>query len=453
MKTRQTNQTLVVISFLVSLLVIGVLHLIMPEEDVSLDEGRNLSHFPKLLYADALSGEQAVKIEKWYNDQFPFRDSFIRAGKSWRSKAYPNLNPDGLAIFLIPDEEGQETPDTPDPQPDPEPEPSQTTQPTPSQSGTSPLPTEPEPTEPPLPPPLDPIDEIINTKQLLIINNRAMERYYGNEERLKAYAERLNVLDKKLGEGVQLYSLIAPTAIELYAPEEHHSGYSSQIMCIGLVRDALDPSIKSVEAYEALLFHRDQYIYYRTDHHWTGLGAYYAYQAFCQSAGLEALALSDMEHYQIEGEYLGSLYRVSKHELLKNNPDTTEGWRPRADYKATAWDNSEMTVTYQIRLNDERSKGANSYLNFSGGDRALLKIETDHRIGRKVLIVKDSFGNAFVPYMANHFDEVYVVDPRYYVRSLDKLVKENGITDVIVLNYMFGTSNQTWLKGFDLITK
>jgi hypothetical protein len=55
--------------------------------------------------------------------------------------------------------------------------------------------------------------------------------------------------------------------------------------------------------------------------------------------------------------------------------------------------------------------------------------------------------------MANHFDEVYVVDPRYYVRSLDKLVKENGITDVIVLNYMFGTSNQTWLKGFDLITK
>ena len=119
MKTRQTNQTLVVISFLVSLLVIGVLHLILPEEDVSLDEGRTLSHFPKLLYADALSGEQAVKIEKWYNDQFPFRDSFIRAGKSWRAKAYPNLNPDGLAIFLIRDEEGQETPDTPEPQPEP----------------------------------------------------------------------------------------------------------------------------------------------------------------------------------------------------------------------------------------------------------------------------------------------------------------------------------------------
>lgn len=451
MKIRQRNQTIVVISFLVSLLVIGVLHLLLPEEDISIDEGRSLSHFPKLLYADALTGEQAVKIEKWYNDQFPFRDSFIRAGKKIRTAAYPNLNPDGLAIFLIPDEQGVEIPDEPDPEP--QPEPSQPTQPPVTLPGATETETQPAPTSPPTPPPLDPVDEIINTKLLLIINQRAMERYYGNEEKLKAYADRLNALDKKLGTGVQVYSLIAPTAIELYAPEEHHSGYSSQVMCIGLVRDALDPAVKSVEAYEALLHHRDQYIYYRTDHHWTGLGAYYAYRAFCESAGLTPLDLSEMEHYQIEGEYLGSLYRVSKHEVLKKNPDTTEGWRPVAEYTATAWDNSEMTVTYKIRLNDERSKGANSYLNFSGGDRALLKIETDHQIGRKVLVVKDSFGNAFVPYLANHFDEVYVVDPRYYVRSLDKLVKDNGITDVIVLNYMFGTSNQTWLKGFDLIAK
>jgi len=280
-----------------------------------------------------------------------------------------------------------------------------------------------------------------------------MERYYGNEKNLLAYADRLNTLNGKLGPDTRLYSLIIPTAIELYAPDEYHEGYASQERCIGIIQDALDPDVTSVAAYNELLFHRDQYIYYRTDHHWTGLGAYYAYTAFCRAAGLEALSLEDMEHYQIEGTYLGSLYRVSKDERLKNNPDTTEGWKPRAEYTATAWDNSEMTVTYKIRLNDERSKGGNSYLNYSGGDRALLKIETDHRIGRKILVVKDSFGNAFVPYLANHFDEVYVIDPRYYVRSMRSLVKENGITDVLVMNYMFGTSNATWLKGFDLIAK
>ena len=138
----------------------------------------------------------------------------------------------------------------------------------------------------------------------------------------------------------------------------------------------------------------------------------------------------------------------------KNNPDTTEGWRPVVDsYKATAWDKGSMESSYQIRLNDERIKGGNSYLHFSGGDRALLKIETSHTSGRKILIVKDSFGNAFVPYLANHYDEIYVVDPRYYVRSIKTLVKENGITDVLILNYMFGTSNATWLKGFDAIAK
>lgn len=447
MRTRQTNQSILVIGFLVTLLVIGVLHLILPEQAVSEDEGRALAHFPKLSYADALTGEQAVKIEKWYNDQFPFRENFIQAGKGWRSLAYPNLNTDGMAIYLIPDEEGTFAPDPTEPPPTAPPPTSEPAEETPATTETL------LPTEAPEPPPLDPFGEVTTTKGLIIINNRAMERYYGNEERLKAYGERLNRLNEKLGSGTQLYSLIAPTAIELYAPDEHHSGYSSQKLCIGIVNDTLDPDIRAVQAYDKLLFHRDQYIYYRTDHHWTGLGAYYAYAAFCESAGFEAAGLEEMEHYQIEGTYLGSLYRVSKNAVLKDKPDTTEGWKPNAEYTATAWDNSEMTVTYQIRLNDERSKGANSYLNFSGGDRALLKIETDHRIGRKVLIVKDSFGNAFVPYMANHFDEVYVVDPRYYVRSLDKLVKENGITDVIVLNYMFGTSNQTWLKGFDLITK
>ena len=291
------------------------------------------------------------------------------------------------------------------------------------------------------------------TKGLIIINNRAMERYYGNEERLKAYGERLNRLNEKLGSGTQLYSLIAPTAIELYAPDEHHSGYSSQKLCIGIVNDTLDPDIRAVQAYDKLLFHRDQYIYYRTDHHWTGLGAYYAYAAFCESAGFEAAGLEEMEHYQIEGTYLGSLYRVSKNAVLKDKPDTTEGWKPNAEYTATAWDNSEMTVTYKIRLNDERVKGGNSYLNFSGGDRALLKIETNHQSGRKILLVKDSFGNAFVPYLANHFDEIYVIDPRYYVRSMTDLIRREGITDVLILNYMFGTSNQTWLSGFDLIAK
>ncbi len=445
MKTRQLNQSILVTSFLIVLLVVGILHLIVPEQDLSQDEARTLAHFPKLSYADARSGMSAVKIEKWYNDQFPFRESFIRAGQSWRDLAYPNLNRDGMAIYLMPDEDNK--PATPETLP------VETSSPATRPVESGPEMTEPPPSLPLEPPALEPAEEIVSLKSLVIVNQRAMERYYGNEERLKAYGERLNRLQELLGGKSQLYSMIVPTAIELYAPDEYHYGYSSQKDCIGMVNEVLDPSIRTVNAYDQLLYHRDQYIYYRTDHHWTGLGAYYAYVAFCESAGLEAVKLEEMEHYQIEGDYLGSLYRISKSAILENNPDMTEGWKPKAEYTATAWDDSQMTVTYQTRLNNEAIKGSNSYLNFSGGDRALLKIETTHGSGRKILVVKDSFGNAFVPYLANNFDEILVIDPRYYVRDMSTLVEDSGVTDILIMNYMFGTSNQTWLAGFDLIAK
>ncbi len=383
-------------------------------------------------------------------------------GKGWRQIAFPNLNKDGQKILPINhDLTGDEDPDDPDvtepknTEPDvtdPPVDPSSSDGTEPSGSGTDPIPTE--PTTPPTPPDIDGGDVKSTKTGIIIMKDRAMERYYGNESKLKAYGERLNNLANGLSGGTQLYSLVVPTAIEIFAPEEYHSGYSSQKACLEIIRNSLSDKVKSVNAYDNLILNRDKYIYFRTDHHWTGLGAYYAYLAFCETAGWQPVTLDQMEHYQIEGTYLGSLYRATKEAVLKNNPDTTEGWKPVVEsYKATAWDKGDMASSYEIRLNDERVKGGNSYLHYSGGDRALLKIETSHTSGRKILIVKDSFGNAFVPYLANHYDEIYVVDPRYYVRSLKTLVSENGITDVVILNYMFGTSNATWLKGFDTITK
>lgn len=442
--------------FVVVLLSTGLLHFVFPEKDISEEEGRRLRHFPELNFQDAKTGESSEKIEGWFSDQFPFRSALIEIGKGWRKVAFPNLNKDGAQIIpIVHDLTGEDDPDDPD---DTEPIVTDPTPPPPTgptdPSGTSATDPVTTTTEPPVIPPIEE-GEVKTTKVgIIILKDRAMERYYGDEKKLKAYGERLNKLADGLPADAQLYSLVAPTAVELFAPEAYHSGYSSQIDCIEIINNTLKSNIITVNAYDKLLQNRDKYIYYRTDHHWTGLGAYYAYLAFCESARWTPVPLDRMEHYHLEGTYLGSLYRATKQAVLKNNPDTTEGWRPVVDsYKATAWDKGSLESSYQIRLNDERIKGGNSYLHFSGGDRALLKIETSHTSGRKILIVKDSFGNAFVPYLANHYDEIYVVDPRYYVRSIKTLVKENGITDVLILNYMFGTSNATWLKGFDAIAK
>ncbi len=462
MRTRKQNQVITIIVFVAILLTMGLLHFVFPEKDKSEEEGRNLRHFPKLNFQDAKTGKTSEKIEGWFSDQFPFRPALIELGKSWRKVAFPNLNKGGMQIIAINhdltgENNPEEQPDQSEPiATDPAPLPiDPTTTPTgPADpigtTATDPVTTT---TAPPVIPPIEE-GEVRRKGGVIIIKDRAMERYYGNEKNLKAYGERLNQLAAGLPAGTQLYSLVAPTSVELFAPEEYHSGYASQKDCIEIINNTLKQNIRTVNAYDKLLQNRDKYIYFRTDHHWTGLGAYYAYVAYCESAGWTPVPLDQMEHYTLEGTYLGSLYRATKEAVLKKNPDTTEGWKPVVDsYKATAWDDSKMTVTYGVRLNDEKLKGVYSYLNFSGGDRALLKIVTSHTSGRKILVVKDSFGNAFVPYLANHYDEIYVIDPRYYVRSIKTLVKENGITDVLILNYMFGTSNATWLKGFDAIAK
>ncbi|MGI6157919.1 MAG: DHHW family protein [Saccharofermentanales bacterium] len=458
-RTRQINQMIALVVFLVTLLVFGILHIILPDQDISVDEGRELQSFPKLTYEDLRSGELAPKMDGWYNDQFPFRDGLLSIGNAWRAVAYPNLNADGVAILPVQNLDVIGKPGTPDAT-DPADVPPETTPVETAPKATDPEATvpattmPPTTTEPPKPPPLPAgnVDDRTQSLGVIILNNRIMERYYGTPSKLEAYGDRLSRLNQALPDTTTLYSLIVPTAIEIYGPDAYHAGYSSQKDCIDIVRTRLDSDIESVRALENLLLHRDEYLYFRTDHHWTMRGAYYAYVAFCESAGLTPVPMDQMEHYELEGTFLGSLYRLVKDQRFQKHADTTEGWRPNAEYTATAWDKGDMKSSYQIRLNDTRVKGAYSYLHFSGGDRALLKITTNHQSGRRIVMIKDSFGNAFTPLLANHFDEIYVIDPRYYERDLMTLIRDEDITDVLILNGMFSTSGKIYLDGFDAIT-
>ena len=122
MRQKKNNQIILIIAFVAFLVIFGVLHIIFPQETISLDEGRRLAKFPKLTYKDAVTGKQAENIEAWYSDQFPFRNSFITIGKTMRTSLYPNLNPGGIALYqikrdLMAEDLGDTDPDTP-PAPD-----------------------------------------------------------------------------------------------------------------------------------------------------------------------------------------------------------------------------------------------------------------------------------------------------------------------------------------------
>ncbi|MFA7550170.1 MAG: DHHW family protein, partial [Sedimentibacter sp.] len=127
-----------------------------------------------------------------------------------------------------------------------------------------------------------------NTKgNLLILNDTVMELYKFKEEKAKMYSDMVNTVESKFGEDVKVYSLLAPIQIEFLNNDKYKNLSDSQIDAIKFVNDNFSDKIISVDAYTPIKEHIDEYVYYRTDHHWTALGAYYAYTGFAKQAELE----------------------------------------------------------------------------------------------------------------------------------------------------------------------
>ena len=170
------------------------------------------------------------------------------------------------------------------------------------------------------------------------------------------------------------------------------------------------------------------------------MGAYYAYQAFCEQAGLTPVALEEMEMRTREG-FLGTFYTQTGDQVLQQNPDTLNYYIPNVAYEN--WIRMKDQPESFTKLNGifgEMASATNSYSIFLYGDFPLEKIATENHNGRKIVVVKESYGNAFVPFLVPHFEEIYVVDQRYFQTSLVDLMEENGITDLLFLNNIFAAN-------------
>lgn len=248
------------------------------------------------------------------------------------------------------------------------------------------------------------------------------------------YAQAVNEVKKKVGDQVNVFSMIVPTQGSFYMP----NGFTmaSEWDCIGNVNDQLY-GIIPVDAYTALSKHTDEEIYARTDHHWMQLGAYYAAEEFVKTAKIDVpfAPLSDYERHDIEG-YLGALYGYSEQNpTMAKNPETFTYYIAPNDF-ATYYMNPEDTDFmrgYMFLTMDVSS----SYSTFMGGDRKVVHVETDVENGRKLLIIKDSYPNALVPCLTGSFEDIWTADMRYldemqhFPNSISQIVKDYGITDVL----------------------
>ena len=296
---------------------------------------------------------------------------------------------------------------------------------------------------------------------ILIINNRALEIYYGSEKNAKRYAETLNAFASSLDPSVNVYSMVIPKACAYYL--EQAEGYDKLIYRnkrdIDLIHDTFNDRVIDVNIYNILGQHANEGIYFRTDHHWTSLGAYYAMTVFAEKAGTSIDDLSEFTEERREG-YLGTMYKYSNYSTtLLNNPEDFVAYYPDASYTVTYYSPTDLTSSpreheggffWQIGDNQKSSW----YSTFIRGDSYSVKaVSNDCKNGRKLLIVKDSYGNALAPYTLEGFEEIYIVDARKYQRNLKETINELGITDILFAECTFSAVGGDYISALEELCK
>ena len=455
---------------------IGVWSLFGNGETVSAVDDKTLAEKPAFSLQTLFDGSYLPALESYYSDHFPMRDTLLTAGKTLNKFYYYSGSSEESTVLILGGntgaEQGGQSLDSVENRPDAEKTPEETPAPeTPEDtseapetpSGTPETPATEEPAtgdmpEQAAPPALnEPAEEDASwAGNVIVVGTRAMEIPTANNDIIDSYASAVNALAAAMGNDVRTISLVTPNGGEFYSPESMHTGIHSQKAMIKRCYGAMGSGIVTVDAYAGLREHADEYIYFRTDHHWTQLGAYYAYQKFCEAAGFEAVALDRFETGTYTN-FVGSMYTFTKgypqSETLYNNPDTLTYYLPiyetHAKYYAdpTLQNGVAVSVVY-TQMSEETT---NKYLCFIGGDTPVCVIESAAE-GGTCIVLKESYGNAFVPFLTSHYSKIIVIDPREFNRdgkpSLDltTFAKEQGIDDLIVINYPYMINNASYVS-------
>lgn len=245
----------------------------------------------------------------------------------------------------------------------------------------------------------------------VVDNKAAMELLYYPEDNCTSYAKMVNSIAAALPE-VQVYNTVIPTMTEFYGPQEL---YTDQISGIRKIYENLDESVIPINVIKEMWLHGNEHLYFTTDHHWTQRGAYYAYKAFMKQKGNDVPELSEFPQNNVEnfvGSWSYSLSGTPGESALTSNKETMERFMPIVEYTGgvyldmymkNRWRDSEI-----IAVNDDK------YTTFIGGDMPLIKYSTNVKNGEKLVIIKESFGNAFATWAINNYEEVYIIDPRQW---------------------------------------
>lgn len=278
------------------------------------------------------------------------------------------------------------------------------------------------------------IDAKINTE--LLTGKKEINGIYITDERLieKIPEPDYEAIDKSLDAintlassvTTPVYVMIAPTSAGIYTDTlPKNAPQLDQKQVIDYIYKNLNTGVSAIDVYDILNASREDYIYYRTDHHWTSLGAYYAYSTAISKLGFSTVPYSryDVEH--ASRDFLGTYYSKTLYDKIQ--PDTIDIYSSRdgSSVVSCTVSNSIEEKVYDSIYFREFLEVKDKYSTYLGTNQPCVKIKTNIQSDKKILVFKDSYANSFVPFLTQHYSEITVLDMRYINNFRDYAVPED----------------------------
>ncbi len=408
------------ILFTAVLILCAVLFFVVPKINISQMENRKLTPFPVYSWQNIENGSYLDSIDLYVADHFPFREKWVDLVDQYRNAGGIK---DGQIAIIENDNFTMESIDTSK---------------------------------------LDSVNlniiqdsikldnaKLGSAKGLMIYDGMGIQIFGGSKKYSKLFASVINDYRTTFDSKINIYYMGIPAHGEYYMPDDYKKG-NSESKNIEFTASLLNAPTKSIFIADYIRQHRKEYIFFNSDHHWTDLGSYYAYQKFCEVASLKAI---EIENYDIEyrGHFLGSLYQITRDQRLKEKGDSLIIHKIRNKYAMKVLDNQKNYT--KGSAGQMYYKWNNSYGCYISGDLPFERFDSDVKNNRRLVVIKNSFGNALIPHLVQNFETVFVIDYRYFEGSVYDLVMSQDITDILFPIPAFSSNTVSHIQRIKSILK
>lgn len=288
---------------------------------------------------------------------------------------------------------------------------------------------------------------IKNYKGVMVVGDTGYTFSGYNEELMIGYTNALKGLADALQGVSTVYSVPIPMSGGITFPDNlaTEQTYTVQPDILNKMEAMFGDTVKLVNMNDILMEHRSEYLYFRTDHHWTALGAYYGYRAFCAKKGIVPEELDSYETKVFDnfhGTYTFDGNGNVQDQEMYDHPDTVTAYLPHDSSTLHVINRDGSEFDWQVICDVTNYGSAAKYVTFGVGDYPLATVHNENKHdGSACIVVKDSFGNAFVPFLVDHYEYIYGVDYRYGREQLVSFAKEHQVQDILFVVSMQNTCN------------